>query len=125
MSRLSKLAAVLLVALWLPATLHCRLEAAGLDWHWLGVHEHDAANAEHCTEDNCHPIEGQVYKPVTKGTSVTPPAESAVAPFLTALLGACDGCAEPALSPTRPGPPAEWNVAWQFSTRAAPSSQAP
>jgi hypothetical protein len=63
LSRLRKLAALLLVALWLPATLHCQLEGLGLDAIFACAD--DAAEAAHsndeCTDDGCQTIEsGQV-----------------------------------------------------------------
>jgi len=51
-----RLVAVLLLALWLPATQHCDLEAAGV----MGLdHEHHGESAEHapCPDHACHTLE--------------------------------------------------------------------
>jgi hypothetical protein len=124
-SRWLKIASLLLLAVWLPATLHCRIEAAGLDLHWLGCHDHDDSTAEHCADDTCHAIEKQPYKSGKESPIVVPPDGCTCALCLTALVCACEACAEPALSATGHAPPPDLAVAWQFSRRAAPPARAP
>ena len=64
MFRLSKLTALLLAALWLPATLHCQLEGLGLDSLFSCSVESDQAahsDKDDCTDDSCQIIEnGQI-----------------------------------------------------------------
>ena len=121
MQRLCRILALALVALWLPATLHCDLEAAGLE---IGVlcHDHDTpeAAAAHCTDDACHAIESAAYTAftLTKLVSGTVLSVVALLPEPLALPTA-------ALSPARSDVPRELQRSWQFTTRAAPPARAP
>jgi hypothetical protein len=64
-----RLAAFLLAALWLPAMLHCRLEAADLifDAECCGASERPSLPAaDHgCTGDSCEVAEGEFTMPPT------------------------------------------------------------
>jgi hypothetical protein len=59
-SRANKLIALLLVALWLPATLHCQLESLGLEAIFACA-DHPAetahASGDGCTDQGCLTIE--------------------------------------------------------------------
>lgn len=112
-----------LLALWLPATLHCKLEAVGV------FEEHCAdgktSATDGCTDDACPTIEEALYKDSADHLRVAAPAECHV-PDCCALLLALDRlAAAPTLSPVRPAPPSELTVRWQFITRAAPPARAP
>ena len=122
-SRLRKLAALFLVALWLPATLHCQMEAAEV--HFL-THDDHSASTDHCPNqhDDHHALKDAPITASTSSLKVPPPSNS-LSFVLFALVDADHYSAAPALSPTRREPPLELKVAWQFSTRAAPPSQAP
>lgn len=126
MSRLVKLTALLLATLWLPASLHCELEAA--DIHFL-THEHDhhdsAAHDQGTGTDDAH----HAFKdaPVTAGKPVTKlllPAQAQSLGLLTCLATPWDNPTL-VLSPERHPPPPELRVAWQFLSRAAPPARAP
>ena len=126
-SRLSKLAALFLVALWLPATLHCALESADVAFltHDSHEHHHDAPTGGHDDgEEAGHAIEYTAYTASTPSLKVPPPSDSLSALF-AALVGSSSVCVEPPLSPARHAPPLELRVAWQFLFRAAPPARAP
>ena len=127
MSRLSKLAAVLLVALWLPATLHCALESADVAFLTHDDHEHHhnvPAGGRDDGGEAGHAIEYSAYTANTPSLKVPPPSDSLSALF-AALVLSSSVCVEPPLSPARHAPPLELRVAWQFLTRAAPPVRAP
>ncbi len=122
MSRVVRLALWLLVAVWLPATMHCQLEAAG-----LGGSHHDSCCAEEsatadCRGDACANIEASLIKESTPTFNLAAPVCDSL--FHCAALAVASD-AEPALSPIRQAPPLELKVAWQFIERAAPPARAP
>ncbi|WP_414662790.1 hypothetical protein [Horticoccus sp. 23ND18S-11] len=124
-----RIAAILLLALWLPALLHCRLEAAGV---LFGAgccdddHASAAASPESCEGDSCGVAEGEF-------TSPSSTVIAASAPVLHAcLLDVALAWPAPDVSP----PPLEGIVeadsappevvrTWVFVSRAAPSPRAP
>ena len=119
MARLSRFLALLLLALWLPVTHHCALEATGI-------------LADSCTAtcasgaDICGPLEAGAYKPAA--TLVFTPAPALlpdVSHLGQALLLPVAASAPAILS----GPPAsrapDWVLTWLFVRRAAPSPRAP
>jgi hypothetical protein len=112
-----------LLALWLPATLHCKLEAAGV----FAEHCTDAGSSGDtgCTDDACPTIEDALYKDSAAKLMVAAPAECHVGDVCAPLLALDRLAVEPALSPIRHVPPLELRVAWQFLTRAAPPARAP
>jgi hypothetical protein len=113
-----------LLALWLPATLHCKLEAAGV-FEEHCTDETTAATDAGCTDDACPTIEEGFYKDSAAKLTIAAPAECHV-PACCAHLLALDRLAvEPALSPNRHVSPPELGVTWQFVTRAAPPARAP
>jgi hypothetical protein len=136
MSRLRPLFALFLSVLWLPAVLHCELEAANIqllthDHH----HEHDLDHAHHAadqhdanhghgSDEGTHALDDTPFTATAPGLKVLPPAD-AVSPVLLALLSLPQKLAEPALSPERHPPPLELAAAWQFVSRAAPPARAP
>lgn len=118
-----RLVALMLLALWLPATLHCDLEAAGVT-NILGCHDHRAAGPAFGTDDHCHSIEGVSYK-LDFGSSKTPPPGD----FILFVL------ADPRVITTATPPrriavesraaPPEIARTWHFVARAAPPARAP
>lgn len=119
MPRLYRLLGCLLLAVWLPATLHCQIEAAGVDFHWLGCHDHESGP---CADDPRHALEQQAYKSGSPndGVIVAPPVGCA-----------CQLCApvelkvvSPFRSSTPPVPP-ELAAGWRFLARAVAPAQAP
>lgn len=122
MVRVSQFMAVLLLALWLPATQHCALEAVGA----LAT-----TCADHCTtgestgKDACGSLEDGSYKPSTVTSKVTAPSLFACACFLSLHLELCATDESQALPGEAFGQAKAWISSWQFVRRAAPLPGAP
>ena len=119
----SKLLASVLLALWLPATLHCDLEAAGIDFL---THEDHASSpcGDACIDDACHSIEGSTFTKELATLKVLPPD----------ALGAVVLLFSPPLKVEKPSPPrpregsSVWLVlhrTWSFVLRTALPARAP
>jgi hypothetical protein len=111
----------LLLAVWLPATMHCQIETAGLLTSSDECCEHDAQG---CADTVCPSVEQNLIK------NTSPVAAPA------ALEGcACHFCALPdevrlaqvpaIVFPSEAAPPPELAVGWQFSARAVAPARAP
>lgn len=123
-SRLRPLIALLLTALWLPATLHCRLEAASFYEADDCCADEQTAETSDCKDDACPTVEDTLYKESSQGLKVAGP-DACVCFSCLALASAYEAVAVPALSPARHAPPPELGVTWQFVARAAPPARAP
>jgi hypothetical protein len=131
-SRLRHIFALALAALWLPATLHCDLEAAGLDdlFHCLVDHHStiDLDGSHTPSRDACDVVEGTALRLVTDTALVAPPALHALSACLLSFVAP-----DPALVLTPPPsgltdriePPPEVARTWHFTARAALPSRAP
>lgn len=127
MSRLVRTLLFTLVAAWLPVTLHCKLEAAGLFESadaCCAAEETPVPDAD-CKDDACPTVEDALYKESAQGLKVAAPTATDCFASLALVALNCDRTTEPTLSPPRHGPPPELRVAWQFVTRAAPPARAP
>lgn len=126
---LPRFVALLLLALWLPATLHCNLEAAGLLTGHEECHEQTDCHDHHHQEDSscalahCDPIDTLAIKTGMELIAVD-------APVLFACL--CHLCVPaplivelPAQTPAQSDAPPELAPTWHFVTRAAPEARAP
>ncbi|MFZ5496196.1 MAG: hypothetical protein ACOZE5_12790 [Verrucomicrobiota bacterium] len=122
--RLRPLIALLLTALWLPATLHCRLEAASFYEADECCADEQTANTSDCKDDACPTVEDALYKESSQDLKIAAPA-TCVCFVCLAPVTADETVAEPALSPARHAPPPELGVTWQFVARAAPPVRAP
>jgi len=113
----------MLLALWLPATLHCDLEAAGVT-NILGCHDHRAAGPAFGTDHHCHSIDGVSYK-LDFGSSKTPPPPDFIL-FVLPTPGALTATPPPRriTVESRAAPP-EIVRTWHFAARAAPPARAP
>ena len=132
MSRLRRIFALALAALWLPATLHCDLEAAGLDelFHCLVDHHSttDLDGSHAHARDACDVVEGTAFRLVSDTALVAPPALNALCACLLSFVPPA-----PALVLTPPlsglsdriEPPPEVARTWHFTARAALPSRAP
>ena len=114
----------LLLALWLPVTQHCALEAAG----WLALtcpdtcEKADAAT----TGDGCELVESGAYKATPDTLKVSAPAlfVAFTEMFVEPVSG--DPVGAPALLPDEAiERPREWVPTWHFVRRAAPAPRAP
>lgn len=123
MAHLRRIAALLLVALWLPATLHCDLEAAGLE-NWFSCHDEVAHAADHCADDLCHPLEDSVYKSDTAPLKVPAPVLTLAADFSAIALVPSALAATRLLPVYAPSPP-DFPRPWPFLERAALPARAP
>lgn len=129
--RISTFVALLLLALWLPATLHGSLETAGI----LAPHTdcHHSGNCDSENQDaNCHSeshgsIDEGSYKPSFANANVKAPAP--ILSVLTTLNDLTEITPQTIIvgmiSPARTDAPPELAPTWQFITRAAPSPRAP
>ena len=128
MRRFRALLAVLLALLWLPATLHCGLEAADL----LASHcaEDDghgcSPTAADCSSDACGIVESPGYRGEECTLELEPPGPGDLV-WLVHLLAGPTETMEVADAPPVDGwnrSPA-WVPAWSFDRRAAAPAQAP
>ncbi len=126
MHRCVKLVSLLLLALWLPVTLHCHLEAAEL-WPEHGNHADTTCCApkEDCTKDACSVLEGDALRNADTFTRAPLPV-----PYIC-LEQICFRPIEPMLhDDAKPEPESlrhtlNWVPTWHFARRAAPWSGAP
>lgn len=125
--RVRPLVALLLLALWLPATQHCGLEATG----WLGneaeCHTDGGCQADHakapCDADNCQSVEDGAYKSPASPRLVLGPSVLSCLCCLRVISP--ETIVVPLVSPARTNPPPELTPSWQFIARAALPARAP
>ncbi|MBL9200778.1 MAG: hypothetical protein JNL39_09745 [Opitutaceae bacterium] len=120
MPALRRLIAVLLLSIWLPATLHCALESAGLHLPLL-CHGHEAAEVAetHCAGDDCHALDHSSFT----SFAITKLVASISLPIVATLTAPLDlptaGISSPAAAPP------EVARSWIFVERAALPPRAP
>lgn len=126
MRRVSQFISLLLVALWLPAALHCGLERAGLPAMDSGC----ATN--YCSCDSgvtpgCESAAAGAYKVTGGSAKVMPPALVTGGYFLCLELVPSAGSDADlnSLPVMQTEVPRDWIPIWQFVRRAAPPSRAP
>jgi hypothetical protein len=113
---------LLLIAVWLPATLHCNLEAADVVPRTCA----DACySGDKVSSDSCGVLEGGIAKAQSDAAKVSAPILLAGGPFIDlqiyVLLPPLDSAkAVPAFAR-----PLDWVTTWHFVRRAAPPSRAP
>jgi hypothetical protein len=118
--RLRFIFALLLATLWLPATLHCALEEAGM----IGATACDSGDdADHCVRDNCATVEATHYKTSDILVSVTAP--TLLVCFDLGELIPTEAIIVPLVSPERSDCPLEVPRTWHFVARAALPARAP
>ncbi len=118
--------AVVLLALWGPATQHCNLDAAGIiDTH--GEHTDSACleGENPCSHDGCHVVERITYKPATNLLNISAPNFLVCSCFLCLQLVQRDLRLEPVTPVVAVEKPQAWVPTWHFVRRAAPLSRAP
>ena len=124
MRRLYRLFSLLLLAVWLPATLHCNLEAAGL----VNRQCTDGCPAEAGqARDGCGVVETGLYKADSDFVKAPAPDLRANDLSLCAQLIQSLAFPEPTIRPAGPAfvRPPGWVTMWNFVRRAAPPSRAP
>jgi hypothetical protein len=118
-----RIVALLLLALWLPATLHCDLEAAGVTGI-LGCHDHRTTGPAFGSDDHCHSIEGVTYKLDFASVKTPPPALALL--FVFAHPSLIAAVLPPrAITVEADAAPPEVARTWHFVVRAAPPARAP
>lgn len=122
----SKIAAFLLLAIWLPATQHCDLEAAGVGVLTHGEQHASAACADVCTDDACHAIESVSYvKTATADLRVLPPLETLCSCLLCLLTPPALSEREPMLCAVDAPELQALHRTWHFVRRTALPARAP
>lgn len=112
--------AVMLLGLWLPATLHCSLEAAGLIATQCAD---DCGDASH-DDDGCGVVERGLYKSSTPLVKISAPEILRLA-FLFQPSPAAESVAPARFSAEFVSEPQTLRRTWQFIQRAAPPCRAP
>ncbi len=120
--------AIALLAVWLTATQHCGLEAAGLIA--AEVPHGEAAKCcettgDPCTHDGCDVVEAGLAKSSNTTVTVPTPSFAVCTCFLCLQLLPPVLAVEPSLSISESESPEHWIPVWQFVRRAAPLSRAP
>lgn len=128
MNRLKTLIALAVLALWLPATNHCRLELIPALQQFLTCCVHEDSSAPHedsdCETDNCEAVEHGLYK--TEKSQVTAPAPLLLLVVDVPELAPAERTVARPVDLARPAaPPPELSRVWQFSFRAAAPPRAP
>lgn len=112
-----------MLALWLPATLHCELEWAGIFSDCVGCHDHDEGDGQDNDADACATVEGGAIQ-LRSPASLVKTSDAGLL-YILLLVSPTGGDAPPVrvMCPTR----ARLDVArvWHFVERAAPPSRAP
>lgn len=117
---------LLLLAAWLPAVLHCDLEAAGLAFATECCEQTDSAGVDHCNPGRCDVAENDFI--AASDSAIVPPA----APLCDCLFCALcvpefapdDSPSPTALDESAAAPP-DVSRRWMFVFRAALSPRAP
>jgi len=122
---LIQITAFVLLALWLPATQHCSLNAAG----WLA---HDVVStdccetaAASCADDGCNLAEGNLSRPSASAAKTLSPDLAVCLCVLCSHLSLADLTEKPALAVSATERPIDWLPTWQFSRRTALPARAP
>jgi hypothetical protein len=123
MNRLKTMITLAVLALWLPATNHCRLELIpALEFLACCVHE-DAAPHEDadCETDGCATVEEGFYK--SEDLRITLVAPDFL--LFADVLPAAKELSPPYIAVVPTTAPPEISKVWQFSFRAAAPPRAP
>ncbi len=118
-ARLRFIFALLLATLWLPATLHCALEEAGM----IGTAACATGDMEHCVLDNCATVEATHYK--TSDILIAVAAPTLLVCLDQSELIPAEAIIVPLVSPERSDCPLEVPRTWHFVVRAALPARAP
>jgi len=127
MRRVFSIFSLLLLAVWLPATQHCALEAVGLigDAH-AAVGDFGCCENQPGSADGCAMLEGGLYKPATDTLKAPAPELVArVSDLLRQRIAREAPAVSVGVSREQLQLPRDWVVTWQFVRRAAPPARAP
>lgn len=118
MSWLRKLSAIVLLALWLPATSYCALERAGI---LTGCCSDDSGKS--CDRDQCDQLEHTLIKPAAESALVKIPALACTC-FICAAIVVAPAEAELTIPVPIEWTP-DWLAEWSFEHRTALPARAP
>lgn len=120
MRRILPFIACLLAVIWLPATMHCGLETAGLLLHEHGLELADTGCAPACENDTCAVVEEGAFKNATHVVKVSAPVLALCVTQLVLVSGAAESVApRSSVSPDTTDSPPELAGTWQFIARTA------
>jgi hypothetical protein len=126
-STLRRIIAVVLLALWLPATQYCTLVAAGVfsDEAQASAPEHCCNTNDRCSRDACDLFENGVTKPGSEASKVFAPDLAACLCFICLQFAQPGSADASTLMVSASAHPRDWESKWQFVRRAAPLARAP
>jgi hypothetical protein len=122
---LQKCVVFALLALWLPATQHCNLEAAGVIAHENADSDGCCETATPCAHDSCDVAEGSLVRPSVTIAKIFTPDLAFCFCLLCSRLSLTSPPDTPVLAVTDTERPIDWLPAWQFSRRTALPARAP
>ncbi len=122
MPRIKSLIAVLLLALWLPATAHCALESVGI---LVGSEGCCPEGGVDCAGDKCEQLEKGLFKNSSDTVKVTAPQQLLCTCYLCLQLIQPELVAVADLSAACADHPQDWIPSWNFEHRAALPALAP
>jgi hypothetical protein len=125
----NRLAVVFLLAVWLAATQHCGLEAAGL----FATHTEEGAAGGCCKSsdvgceiDGCDTVEKGEYRSDARGAKVAAPElAECLALICSTVLNAYPPSDTRVIERIRSKASLDWVPTWQFERRAAAPAHAP
>lgn len=127
MSRFHQIVALTLLALWVPATGHCDLEALGImPTHELHEDDPDCREVgDPCSHDGCEVVEQDGYS-LTKHSARVPAPLLILCDCLICLVPSGDEPADLiATHDVAVDRPIDWVPIWHFERRDAPPARAP
>jgi hypothetical protein len=125
--RFRRIVALVLLALWLPATQYCTLVAAEVfaDDSQACAPEQCCTTEDQCSFDACNLFESGVTKLAREGSKALAPDFSACLCFICLRSSHSDSGDESALMKPALERPLDWESSWHFMRRAAPLARAP
>lgn len=125
-SRVFSVVAAFLVALWLPATLHCELEHLG--WETLfscAESATDQAAQDDCSDDACQTIESGAFAFSKSEFAILTAAPALACDCAVCVLTVVPPAPAPEISPIRQEETLPLQRTWQFALRTAAPPGAP
>lgn len=124
MQWLIKIVAFAVLALWLPATLHCNLEAAGVIAHEVVGSACDDTS-DPCSRDSCDVVEDALARPTVVVAKTFAPTLTLCLCVVCSRLALTSPSETPTLAVSATERPIDWLPTWPFSRRTALPARAP
>lgn len=125
MFRVRRIIAFALLALWLPATMHCALEAAGINSAAPCTEGCRSTDHHDVPRDACDVVESGAFKPAADTATILPPALLACRLCFVFLTAPTASLPPPVGVSDRIVSPPEVARTWHFTARAALPARAP